>query len=1075
MRAEMALHAGLAVSRMSTCLLLGLARRLEISACVGICTLLVAFAGPAPAAVPVDVVNTDLKPLIRAAAVQPVQFAVLVPHSVSSTNAGSWSTSAGIATWTYAVQVPTAVSLSFHAASSSLPDSAVLVVRGAKTTTSYRARDLRRGELWSRVHPGEALQLELSVAAAERSAVTLNIVSLQAGYRAIGAGVTDHPYYRELQQQAAQATGNAACVTNYECQVSSSNAPLAAATVGVIVEDIYQCTGVLINDVPGDNTPYLLTARHCQNGVLGGGNPGAASQLTVYWDATTPCGATLGSIYDPGVPTQTGASTIVEQQDAWLLLLDENPVVGDAQLAGFDASGGAVQGGYTIHHSEGAFKQFTGWFGQAAALQESDVLGVSYLSNFLETVNAIGNIGPGASGSALVDQNNHVVGSLTLGRSTTDPSGYGMCPATPLAAPNGTNGVADFTSLAAVWNSTADTTSTTGSTTLQSVLDPAGTGTTVSASAPVANLQFSASSPESSTTTPVALTWSATDASQCVASGGVPGDGWAGTMAASGTQSMTETSASSVTYTLSCTYAGGRAAKAFVSVNWVGPVPTGSFTATPDVVWTTRPAVLSWTSNVAPCAISGGGLSQSDLPTSDTLSTTQATAGEVTYTLTCGPSNDQLSRTLTVQYVTPSLILEPNSTDRILGQPFVLAWLSYGDTCISSGGARGDQWAGSSFRGYTDAVPPQLQFSPNVTKLGTYTYTLTCSSGSLSVQQSVTVTFENNAPYVNASLGASSVTYSDSPADYVTLSWMSNMANCGPPGIQGVSVSPSEPLSFINPAQGTATLSPLQSGTYTISVSCVVGGTTLVTSAPLTLTVLPSPPPTATISIRPPTVLTGQSFTVSYTSTNALNCTEGGGVPGFDWAGAGLMHDSEPPSGTVTGYAEQTGRYTFDISCQSIDPSQGAASARGEVSIEALSATLTVSASSIATGSPLTLTWWSSSATSCTASGGGANGSPWSGALPSGGSATQTATTVGSFSYQISCVNGSEVASAVQTVLVYASGSSSSSSSSSSGNVGVSGGGGGGGGGGALELLDVALLAGLGLLRSRSRFCAMKD
>src|SRR5450432_2993054 len=100
------------------------------------------FAGPAPAAVPVHIVKSDLRPLIRAGAQSHVQFAVLVPHAVSTTAGGTWSSAAGIATWNYAVQVPTAISLSFHAIRSSLPSSAVLVVRGASTTTSYKARDL---------------------------------------------------------------------------------------------------------------------------------------------------------------------------------------------------------------------------------------------------------------------------------------------------------------------------------------------------------------------------------------------------------------------------------------------------------------------------------------------------------------------------------------------------------------------------------------------------------------------------------------------------------------------------------------------------------------------------------------------------------------------------------------------------------------------------------------------------------------------------------------------------------------------------------------------------------------------
>ena len=104
-----------------------------------------------------DIVKTDLRPLIRAASSSRVQFAVPIPHAVSASSGGSWTTAGEKATWHYAMQVPTAVSLSFHVNRSSLPDSAVLIVRGAKTTTSYRAHDLHRGELWSRIHPGMRL------------------------------------------------------------------------------------------------------------------------------------------------------------------------------------------------------------------------------------------------------------------------------------------------------------------------------------------------------------------------------------------------------------------------------------------------------------------------------------------------------------------------------------------------------------------------------------------------------------------------------------------------------------------------------------------------------------------------------------------------------------------------------------------------------------------------------------------------------------------------------------------------------------------------------------------------------
>ena len=489
--------------------------------------------GAAAAAPAAFVVRTNLAPLIRAAAGSADQFAVPVPHAASTASSGSWSVTGDEATWHYAVRVPTAVSLSFHALGS-LPADATLLVRGGAVTTSYGAADLHRGELWSRIHAGDTLELTLSVAAAERSSVDLRLVSLQAGYRAIGPGVEDHPLFRLLRSQTP--SGDASCVINYECAVTAGNAPAAAATVALVIENLYQCTGTLINDVPGDDKPYVLTARHCQTGQLGGGNPDAAAGVTVYWNASSACGTPLGSIYDGTLPIQTGAHTVVEQQDAWLLLLDSNPVVAEAQFAGFDASGAAVAGGYTIQQAEGRDKQLVAWYGTAQALEEQGALGTSYVSNFLETVNERGNIGPGASGSALFDAHDHLVGALALGRKTSDPSGYEACPATPPPAPNGANGAADFTALAAVWSSTADATSSTGRTTLRSVLDPADTGSLVVPSRPVEMVALTAPPPPAPRITfnptsvaagqSFSVAWSASNATNCTLSGGVPGGSW---------------------------------------------------------------------------------------------------------------------------------------------------------------------------------------------------------------------------------------------------------------------------------------------------------------------------------------------------------------------------------------------------------------------------------------------------------------------------------------------------------------------------------------------------------------------
>ncbi len=1022
------------------------------------------FATSGFAAVAVHIVKSDLKPLIRAAVGSQVQFAVSLPLALSSSTGGTWSTAGRLASWNYAVRVPTAVSLSFHATQSNLPDGATLIVRGARNTTSYSGRDLNRGELWSRIQPGEALEFSLTVPLVNRSAVSLNIVSLQAGYRSLGSGVSDHPYYRQLMSRTAGASQNASCVTNYECKVNGSIAPQGSATVALIVGNLYQCTGSLINDVPGDNAPYILTARHCETGQLGGGNPDAASSITVYWDATSPCTATLGSLYDFGIATQTGARTVVEQQDAWLVELNANPVVADAQFAGFDASGGAVQGGYSVHHAESYDKQFTGWFGQAAQVQQSDVLGSNYVSNFLETVNQIGNIGPGASGSGLFDQNHHVVGHLTLGRKTSDASGYGSCPAASPVAPSGSNGVADFTSLAAVWNSTADRSSTTGNATIKSVLDPDNTGTLATASGAVQSVSFTASTPFLSEGQSLQLTWNAPGAAACSASGGVSGDGWSGALAPSGSQSLTESSAGSTTYNLTCTFSGNRTAKTATSVTWVGPTPILSMQA-PDFVWTTRPATLTWDSNLEPCSISGGGLSLGNLPATGSTSATQASVGDVLYTLTCGPAGDQGTISRQVSFVTPSLTLEQTGSDRILGQYYQLWWQTYADSCVASGGAPADGWGSTAF--ITSTI--QSAFSPRVTTPGTYTYTLTCSSGDISLNQSVTVTFENNAPYVTASLAPTTVTYSDSPADYVTLNWNSNMSSCLFDSDQNLVFAASDPLRIAFQAQGVATAGPSAPGTYTVSVTCALPGDnpTFVSSTPITLTVLPPPAPTETLQISPSTVAAGQPFTVTWTSMNTNFCSGAGGIPMTGWDTGGGFR---PPAGTFAytpNAPSQLGTFTFTLTCESLAPQVvGPTSVQAQLTVVSagtpLTASLQVDQKSVSAGSTFILTWTSTGASDCTASGGGANGMSWSGSIGTSGTLSQTASVAGSFTYTIVCNNGAQ-STIPQSVTVVVWQQSSSGTSTTGGSRG----------GGALGGVELVLLSALLWLRN-SRKAAKK-
>jgi hypothetical protein len=107
--------------------------------------------------------------------------------------------------------------------------------------------------------------------------------------------------------------------------------------------------------------------------------------------------------------------------------------------------------------------------------------------------------------------------------------------------------------------------------------------------------------------------------------------------------------------------------------------------------------------------------------------------------------------------------------------------------------------------------------------------------------------------------------------------------------------------------------------------------------------------------------------------------------------------------------------------------------------------TLTAAATSVVAGSSTTLTWSSTNATSCAASG------SWSGALATSGTQTVTPTTVGTATYNLTCSNGAGASKASSVTLTVTAAPS------------------GGGGGGGLEWPTLLALAGLWLARGVRR------
>jgi hypothetical protein len=180
---------------------------------------------------------------------------------------------------------------------------------------------------------------------------------------------------------------------------------------------------------------------------------------------------------------------------------------------------------------------------------------------------------------------------------------------------------------------------------------------------------------------------------------------------------------------------------------------------------------------------------------------------------------------------------------------------------------------------------------------------------------------------------------------------------------------------------------------------------------------------------------------------------------------SGTISGTLPPgltvssSGEVSGSPTTPGQYSFTLK---LSDAQGKTATlpwnvRVTDGTVAPSAYVDVSPTTVAVGDQYTLTWKASAAAvDCTAGGGGADGSAWSGSLAASGQQTYQATQAGTFVFTMSCDSAQGIVQGQSTLTV------TSASSGGGGTGGTSGGtSGGGGGGGALglELLGLLLAA----------------
>lgn len=454
------------------------------------------------------------------------------------------------------------------------------------------------------------------------------------------------------------------------------------------------------------------------------------------------------------------------------------------------------------------------------------------------------------------------------------------------------------------------------------------------------------------------LTWSATDATSCTASGG-----WTGARATSGTQS-TGALGANANYTLTCTGAGGSVSRT-AGVTLL-PVPTLTLAASPTSVQSGSASQLTWsTTNATSCVASGGW--SGARATSGTASTGTLTANG-SFTLTCSGTGGSIARTASVTVITPAptVTLTASPTSVQSGSASQLTWSSTNATSCTASGA----WSGTRA---TSGTVSTGALSANAS------FTLSCTGSGGTAAQTAAVAVTSAAPTVTLTASPTSI-QSGSASQ---LAWSStNATSCAASGA----------WTGARATSGTLSTGALTSNaSYTLS--CTGAGGSASQTASITVS---AAAPTLTLTASPTSVQSGSASQLTWSTTNVTSCTASGA-----WTGA------KGTSGTQSTGALTTNS-SFALACAGPG---GNVSQTASVTVTAGTPSVTLSANpaGVARNGSTTLTWAGANVTGCSASGG------WSGALAVSGTQSVGPLTQDT-TYSLTCSGGGGNAVAMTTV-----------------------------------------------------------
>ena len=202
---------------------------------------------------------------------------------------------------------------------------------------------------------------------------------------------------------------------------------LRRSVVLLVVDGIYGCTGVLVNNTAQDGRPYLLTASHCLNKLFQVKNPDyeeVAGKIVCFYQYESPfCGTLLRGTEELSTASAHYRAVDEEGDMALLELLETPPVYYQPYYAGWNITEQGGEGPFTgLHHPNYTVKRFC--LTDQVKPATFDISEMKFYDKAHWHVSdwQIGYTNAGSSGSPLFNAHGEVIGALTGGNSkASDP------------------------------------------------------------------------------------------------------------------------------------------------------------------------------------------------------------------------------------------------------------------------------------------------------------------------------------------------------------------------------------------------------------------------------------------------------------------------------------------------------------------------------------------------------------------------------------------------------------------------------------------------------------------------------